>query len=61
MTELDTDITEQVTTILPTPVAGGYRQNGYDMRLAALLAQLCGITAQELVERTQEVRHASAD
>ena len=59
---IETDFTEQVTTLLPvpvlTPVVSGYMQAGYDLKLAALLAQLLGITAQELIERTQENSNA---
>ena len=45
------DITEEVTQLLPATTPNA---SGYDMRLAALLAQLLGITAEELVKRTQE-------
>ncbi len=64
------DITREVTQLMPaatvvdenatlriaTPTVSGYMQHGYDMRLAALLAQLLGITAEELVKRTQEAQ-----
>ena len=55
------DEREDVTQLLPSAVptgASGYTQHGYDMRLAALLAQVCGITAAELVQRTQEASNA---
>ena len=54
----ETDVTEQVTYIMPvvTPVVSGYMQTGYDLKLAALLAQLCGITMQELIKRTVEAQ-----
>jgi hypothetical protein len=57
-----TEVSEQVTQLLPTPVftpvVSGYMQAGYDLKLAALLAQLCGITIQELIERTEEASNA---
>ena len=67
----ESDIAEEVTQLMPvtsvdenatmrvaTPTVSGYMQHGYDIRLAALLAQLLGITAEELVKRTQEASHA---
>ncbi len=56
---IEADITKEVTQLMPVPtvampVVSGSMQHGYDMALAALLAQLLGITAEELVKRTQE-------
>ena len=64
---IEADITKEVTQLMPittvdenatlrvaTPVVSGYMQHGYDLRLAAILAQMLGITAEELVKRTQE-------
>ena len=52
-----TSVDENATLRVATPTVSGYMQHGYDMRLAAILAQLLGITAEELVKRTQEASH----
>ncbi len=64
---IEADITKEVTQLMPatsvdenatlrvaTPTVSGYMQHGYDMALAAILAQLLGVTAEELVQRIQE-------
>ncbi len=49
------DITDENATMhVATPTVSGYMQHGYDMRLAALLAQLLGVTAEELIARMEE-------
>ncbi len=68
---MNSDITKEVTQLMPvttvdenatlrvaTPTVSGYMQHGYDMALARVLAQLLGITADELVKRTQETSNA---
>ena len=63
---IEADITKEVTQLMPATIVDenatirvatptiSYMQHGYDIRLAALLAQLLGVTADELVQRTQE-------
>lgn len=53
------DIEEQVTQLLPTPVAtpsvSGYMQPHYDMKLAMKLAEMFpGVTAWDLIERCKQ-------
>ncbi len=64
---IEADITKEVTQLMPattvdenatmrvaTPTVSPYMQHGYDMALAALLAQLLGVTAEELIARMEE-------
>jgi len=43
-----------VRVAIPMPAVSPAMLHGYDMALARVLAQLLGITAEELVKRTQE-------
>ena len=56
---MNNDFTEQVTTVLPiptipAPVVSGYMQDGYDLKLALILATMLGITAYELIQRCKQ-------